>query len=317
MYKITCSEEKFLISTAFQFDFEFIYQGFNQLTQQQLEQDIFDQDVLIINDLQVTEVVYQHNPHLKLIALCSTGYEHIDLSLAHQYGVKVCNVRDYATESVAEHTFMLMLALGKNLANYQKSTRDGRWQRSQSFCYLEPQFPIKQFHNKTLVILGRGAIGEAVATKAHAFNMQVIYAERPHATICREGYLPFQQAIQQADILSLHCPLTEETRGCIHTDVFAQMKPNSLLINVSRGGLIDHTDLYQALHNKTIAGYASDTGHQEPIRLNDQLLDADLNTVFTPHIAWASEEAQWDLFHSLQQNIESNLKGQERCLVGI
>lgn len=127
MYCITCAEEKFLISTAFQFNFDFVYRGFHQLNQQQLEQDIFDQDVLIINDLQVTDVVYQHNPNLKLIALCSTGYEHIDLSLAHQHGVKVCNVRDYATESVAEHTFMLMLVMLKNLLNYHNSTRDGRW----------------------------------------------------------------------------------------------------------------------------------------------------------------------------------------------
>lgn len=138
---------------------------------------------------------------------------------------------------------------------------------------------------KTLVILGRGAIGEAVASKAKAFNMKVVYAERPNATTCCDGYLPFHQAIAQADILSLHCQLNEDNRGVINALVFAQMKPNSVLINVSRAGLVDQVDLVKALRAQQIAGYAADTAHQEPMTADDPLLERSLNTLLTPHIA--------------------------------
>lgn len=315
MYRITCTEEKFLISNTFQFDFPHLYQGFNQLSQAQLEQQIFDQHVLIINDLCVTEIVYQHNPELKLIALCSTGYEHIDLKLAQKYGVQVCNVRGYATQSVAEHTLMLMLALHKNLLAYQQSTQNGLWKQSESFCYLSAALPIHELNHKTLVILGHGAIGEAVAQMAKAFNMQVIYAERPNAKECRTGYVPFIDAIQIADTLSLHCELNDMTHACINQAVFAQMKPSSFLINVSRAGLVQQMDLYHALKNRTIAGYAADVGSQEPMSLSDPLLQPDLNTLFTPHIAWASQDAQWQLFKMLQDNIQYNLHGQARHLL--
>lgn len=315
MYNITCTEEKFLISHQFHFNFAHYYQGFEQLSQQQFENSIFDQDVLIINDLHMTEIVYQHNPKLKLIALCSTGYEHIDLNLAQEYGVQVCNVRGYATESVAEHTFMLMMALSKNIVAYQQSTQNGLWQDSHSFCYLHPQLPISELSGKTLVILGQGAIGQAVAKKAQAFNMQVIYAERPHALKCREGYLPFQEAIQIADILSLHCQLNRETQACIDQQVFAKMKPNCHLINVSRAGLVHQADLLEALREKKIAGYAADVGFQEPMRCDDPLLAPNLNTILTPHIAWASQEAQQRLFQMVNENINLNLQGHARHLL--
>ena len=315
MYQITCTEEKFLISQKFKFDFPHRYQGFYQLTQQQLEQEIFNQDVLIINDLEVTEIVYQHNPRLKLIALCSTGYEHIDLKLAQKYAVKVCNVRGYATQSVAEHTIMLMLALSKHTLAYQQSTQNGVWQDSQSFCYIAPHLPIYELSGKTLVILGQGAIGQAVADKARALNMRVIFAERPNARQCRDGYMAFEQAIQVADTLSLHCQLNEETLACIDQHVFHKMKPNSVIVNVSRAGLVHQADLLDALREKKIAGYAADVAIQEPMQLSDPLLDQNLNTLFTPHIAWASQEAQQRLFEMVNENINLNLQGEARHLL--
>ncbi len=309
MYKITCTEEKFLISNQFQFDFDVQYQGYAQLSQSQFEHDIRDQDVLIVNELQVSPIIYRHNPELKLIALCSTGYEHIDLRLAQQHGVKVCNVRHYAADSVAEHAMLLMLCLEKNFLHYRQAVYNGAWQASQDFCYLSSQHPIYQLKQKKLVIVGRGDIGQAVAVKAQAFGMQVIYAERPDASSCRVGYVPFWEALAQADVLSLHCPFSTEQPLYIDAHVLARLPSRCMIVNVSRGALIDEEALLNALEHGQIAGYGADVLQQAPPSQQHPLLQPHLNVILTPHIAWAAQEAQQCLFTMLNANINLNLQG--------
>lgn len=315
MYLITCTEEKFLISNHFNFTFPHHYQGYTQLNQTQFESCVCHQDVLIVNELRVTEKVYQNNPNLKLIALCSTGYEHIDLSLAEKYGVKVCNIRGYATQSVAEHAFMLLLSLFKNFSFYQQAAHQGTWSKSHDFCYLDAHFPIYELNQKTLVIFGQGEIGQSFAQKAHAFGMRILYAERPSASTIRAGYTEFWHAITQADVLSLHGQLSESTQNCINAQVLQQMKIGSFLLNVSRGGLIDEQAVVEALEKKHLAGYAADVMTQEPPFITHSFLQPHLNVVLTPHVAWGSVEAQQRLFDILTQNIHLNLQGQNANLL--
>lgn len=312
--KISCLEKYVLIDRAFQFEFACQYTEYQQLSQQQFDEQIHDQDVIILSDLTINEKILQHNPKLKLVALCSTGYDHIDIALLKQHGVKVCNVRGHAHNAVAEHAFTLMINLFKQFHLQSQGVHDLTWSKSNSAFYLAA--PIRELYNKTLVIIGKGAIGSSLAEKAKAFGMQVIFSERKHATVCREGYMPFDQAIAQADVVSLHCELNDETRHLIDLAVLKQMKPDSVLINVGRGGLIQDADLVYALTHHLIAGFAADVLSQEPPPQDHPLLTLQhANVLLTGHIAWASDEAQLGLFQSIQDNINRNIQGREQNIV--
>ncbi|WP_130804808.1 D-2-hydroxyacid dehydrogenase [Acinetobacter ihumii] len=308
--RITCTEKQYLGHEQFKFDFPVDYTEFERLTQQQFYDQVKDQHVLIVNDLQVDQRVMENNPDLKLIALCSTGFDHIDIQLAKQRNVKVCNIREYAGDTVAEHAFLLMLNLIKNFQFYQNSVMSGAWSESQCFCYQDDLKPIYDLKGKNLVIVGRGEIGQSLAIKAQAFGMQIFFAERPNQTTCREGYIPFHKALHIADVLSLHCALNDDNRGVINRENLSLMKPNSFIINVSRGALVNDQDLLLALRSGHIAGYAADVITPEPPSKDHPLLNSGLsNILLTPHIAWASEEAKKRILNILIQNIELNLQG--------
>lgn len=308
--KITCTEKQYLGSQEIQFNFPVNYTEFAKLTQQQFYDQVKDQHVLIVNDLEVDRQVMDNNPDLQLIALCSTGFDHIDIGLAKQRNIKVCNIKEYAGDTVAEHAFLLMLSLVKNLQFYQNSVVAGLWSKSQCFCYQDDSKPIYDLEAKNLVIVGRGEIGQSLAKKARAFGMQVFFAERANQTTCRDGYIPFQTALQIADVLSLHCALSDDNRGLINHETLSLLKPSSFIINVSRGALINEQDLLIALRSGRIAGYGADAMTQEPPPKDHPLLNSGLhNVLLTPHIAWASEEAKQRMFKILIQNIELNLKG--------
>ncbi|TCM63298.1 glycerate dehydrogenase/hypothetical protein [Acinetobacter calcoaceticus] len=308
---LTYTEEKYLspddFNCNFKFDFDAKVTRYQQLSQQQFHQDIYDQDILVVNDLMVDQPIFEHNPNLKLIALCSTGYEQVDLALAQHKGVKVCNIRGYAADTVAEHAFLLMMSLMRNLMSYHQSVIDGRWYKSQSFSLAD--FPIFDLKGKTLVIVGKGEIGQSLALKATAFGMQVIYAERKGCLSCRAGYMPFNDAIQIADVISLHCPLQKDRPAMIDLDCMLRMKSSCYLINVSRGALVNEHDLVWALKHQLIAGYAADVIQPEPPPQDHPLLQAGLNVLLTPHIAWSSFEAKQRMFHILNQNINLNMQG--------
>lgn len=316
MFKITCAEKYVLINRPFQFDFPVEYNEFNQLDQEQFYAQVHDQDAIIISDLTVDEQVLANNPNLKLLALCSTGFNHVNLSLLKQHGVKVCNIRAYAGDAVAEHAFTLMINLAKNFNQQVEGVKQGLWSNGDSSFYLAA--PMGELKNKTLTIMGKGEIGLSLAQKAEAFGMKVIFSERKNAVECREGYVPFEQAIQQADILSLHCELNSATEHMIDASVFKLMKEKSILINVGRGGLVHDADLIEAIQSKKIAGFGADVLNQEPPTENHPLLQLQRqhdNVLITGHIAWGTDEAQQRLFDILESNINQNMQGIAQNLV--
>lgn len=312
--KITCIEKYVLLNQNFNFDFPHEYTEYMQLTQDEFYEKVYNQDVIILSDLNIDERILQNNPQLKLVALCSTGYNHINIPLLKQHGVQVCNIRGQATVAVAEHAFCFMMNLLKNIKQQVKGVEQGRWSaENNAFCLAAP---MRQLKNKTLTIIGKGNIGQAFADMAKAFGMHVIFSERKNAIQCRKGYVPFWEAIQRADVLSLHCALNEETENLIDLTVLKQMKKNSVLMNLGRGGLICDQDLDYALENNFISGFATDVLNQEPPPTHHPLLNLKHpNVLITGHIAWATDEAQQLLFDILQDNINKNMSGIEQNLV--
>ena len=252
-------------------------------------------------------------PELKLIAVSATGVNQIDVAACRELGIAVCNIRNYADNSVAEHTLMLMLALRRKLLDYQRSVAAGEWQRADQFCLM--QHPIQDLAGATLGIVGKGALGESVARLARAFGMHVLFAERKQARLLRNGYTPFDEVLQSADVLSLHCPLTEATRQLIGARELAQMKPGAILINTARGALVDAQALAGALSNYSIAGAGIDVLEHEPPQAGSPLLAPLPNLIVTPHCAWLGSGALAALAEQLIGNIEAFLRGEAHNLV--
>ncbi|MEB3754147.1 NAD(P)-dependent oxidoreductase [Acinetobacter sp. MD2(2019)] len=314
--KVTCVEKYVLLDQKFTFDFPVEYTEHQYLTQQEFEQQVHDQDIIIVSDLIVTDAVLKNNPNLKLLALCSTGYNHVDLVLMKQHDVRVCNIRGYAGDAVAEHAFTFMINLIKQFPAQVAGVEQNAWAKGSSGFYLAA--PMRELQNKTLVILGKGEIGLSLAKKAQAFGMQVIFSERQGARSCREGYVPFDDALAQADILSLHCELNAETRQFINADVLAKMKAGSLLINVGRGGLVDQDAVIAAIESGHLAGYGADVLDQEPPPVDHPLVvlqQKHPNVMLTGHVAWATDEAQQRLFDILQNNVNAFVAGQPQNVV--
>ncbi len=274
-----------------------------------------DATVVITNKVVIDENILQHAPELKLVAVSATGYNIVDINACKARGVAVCNVRDYALTGVTEHALLLMLALRRQLPAYRDRLRAGDWQKSDAFYLTEP--PLHDLAGSTLAIIGGGTLGKGLAEIATALGMRVIFAEHKGATAIRLGRVAFHDALEQADVVSLHCPLTPETRLLIGAAELARMKPNAILINTARGGIVDEAALLAALQSGRIAGAGVDVLSEEPPRNGNPLLDADLpNLIVTPHTAWASVETVHKLAEQLIGNIEAFLQGAPRNLVG-
>lgn len=270
--------------------------------------------VAVTNKVAIGEEVLRQAPQLKLVAVAATGYNVIDVAACAARGVAVCNIRDYASTGVIEHALMMMLSLRRQLIAHRQRLLAGDWQRSASFYLQEPA--LHDLAGSTLAIVGGGALGQALATVAQALGMRVVFAERKGAAVIRPGHLPFAEALRQADVLSLHCPLTPETRHLIGAPELAQMKPTAILINTARGGVVDEAALLAALQSGTIAGAGVDVLNEEPPRNGNPLLDVDLpNLIVTPHVAWASVETVGKLAEQLIGNIEAFLQGKPRNLI--
>lgn len=273
-----------------------------------------DASVVITNKVVIDEKLLSQAPQLKLIAVAATGYNIIDLAACRARGVRVCNIRDYAQTGVIEHTLMLILALRRQLLAYRAAVQTGAWQQSSQFYLAGP--PLHDLAGSTLAIFGHGALGTGMAAAAQALGMHTIHADRKGAQTVRPGYVAFNEALANADILSLHCPLNTETRGLIGRAELARMKPSALLINTARGGIVDESALLAALHSGQIAGAGIDVLSEEPPRQGNPLLDANLpNLIVTPHVAWASVETVQKLAAQLIDNVEGFLQGQPRNLV--
>lgn len=291
----------------FRFDFPHRYTAYALTAPEQVAERIADADVVIVNKVVLAAEQFAAAPRLKLVALAATGYNNIDVSAAREQGVAVCNLRGYGNDSVAEHAFMLMLALMRNLPAYQRDVAAGMWQQAPFFCHYAA--PIRNLNGKTLAIVGRGNIGTALAGYAQAFGMRVLFAERKHAQSVREGYTDFDCALQQADIVSLHCPLNEQTRHLIGERELQLMKAQAVLINVGRGGLADEQAVLAALKYGQLGGAAFDVLTQEPPREGNPLLARLPNLIVTPHIAWASAEALERMAAMLEDNVNAFAAG--------
>lgn len=284
-------------------------------TPDQVAERIRDADIVITNKVEVRAAHLQHARRLRMIALAATGSDNIDLEACAQRGIVVSNVRGYATHSVPEHTMALMLALNRSLVAYRQSVVDGRWQAAGSFCYFD--YPIRDLARSTLGIIGRGALGEAVAELARAFGMKVQFAARREVDAPAEDYTSFQHVLRSSDVISLHCPLNEQTRGMIGEAEFALMERRPLLINTARGGLVDEHALVRAMRSGRLAGAAFDVASQEPPAPDHPLMSlVDMpNFILTPHVAWASANAIAALIQQVRDNIEAFCRDEPRNMV--
>jgi glycerate dehydrogenase len=263
--------------------------------------------IAICNKLPLRAETLSQLPKLKLIAVAATGVDNVDLVYCHSHDIAVCNTRGYAVNSLPEHALMLMLALRRNLIAYRNDVKAGRWHEAKQFCLLD--HPIGDLRGATLGIVGFGTLGKSMAQLGRAVGMEVIVAVRDD----RAG---FQEVLRRSDVLSLHCPLTEETKNLIGAEELAQMKPEAILINTARGGLIDDHALIEALKNRRLAGAGIDVLRNEPPRDGNPLLEVDLpNLIVTPHNAWASRQAMQTLADQLVDNLEAFVRGSPQNLV--
>ena len=303
-----------LVNRPFDFDFPHTLSSYGTTEAHETLERIRGADIVITNKVVISAQAFAENPQLKLVAVTATGVNNVDVEAAKQNGTAVCNIRAYGNESVAEHAFMMMITLMRNLPAYQRDVAAGLWENSPFFCHLGA--PMRDLNGKTLAIFGRGNIGKTLATYAQAFKMNVVFAEHKHAETVRDGYVSFDEAIRSADALSLHCPLTPQTENMIGEAELQQMKPGAILINCGRGGLVDEAALVAALKYGQIGGAGFDVLTQEPPRDGNPLLKARLpNLIVTPHIAWASQEAANRLFDILVDNINRFVAGNPQNLV--
>jgi glycerate dehydrogenase len=251
-------------------------------------------------------------PDLKLVSVLATGVNVIDLNAAQKRGVTVCNVPGYSTDSTAQHCIALLLELTNRVGLHDASTRAGDWECSQTFSYYLS--PLIELRDKTIGIVGFGSIGAQVARIAQALGMRVIAHSRTQRNIPNVRFVDKDTLLLDADVISLHCPLTEETRHFIDRAALRAMKPKALLINGSRGPVVDEVALAEALGQQEILGAATDVLTQEPPQNSSPLLRSE-RCIVTPHIAWASETARARLIAMTCENIRAYQRGQPTNVV--
>lgn len=284
---------------------------YDESPQDTVAQRISDADIVFTNKIRLTRALLEHASQLKFIALTATGTDNIDTDCAKQHGIGVANIRHYCTGSVVEHVFGVLLSLTHSLEPYHRSVRAGDWQRSSDFCMLH--YPVRELSSMTLGVVGYGALGRGVARIAREFGMRVLVSARPGADKVPDDRVGFEELLAGSDVISLHCPLTAETRELFGAREFAAMRNNAILINTARGGLVDSQALVDALATGQIAAAAVDVLPEEPPVNGDPLLDyVGDNLIVTPHIAWATDEARQNAIDELAANTRAFLDGVER-----
>ena len=269
---------------------------------------IQDVDVIISNKVMIDAEVIQQCKNLKLILISATGTNNIDLKQAKAQGVVVCNCQAYGTSAVAQHTLMLMLNLATSFREYDRAVQQGDWNNASQFCLLN--YPIVELAGKTLGIIGFGELGQAVAKLAEAFGMNVLIAQLPNRPL-HSSRISITDLLPQVDFLSLHCPLTEDTRDLIGHSEFALMKKSAFLINCARGGIVNEQALADALVNGEIAGAATDVLTVEPPKNGHILFNKNIpNLIITPHSAWGSVDARQRIVSQMVENVKGFIKGQ-------
>jgi len=269
-----------------------------------------DATIALINKVPMREDVLKQLPKLKLIAVAATGTDVVDKAYCKANGITVVNIRNYAFNTVPEHVIALMFALRRNLMAYVEDVRAGRWGKVDQFCFFD--HPIRDIAGSTMGVVGYGAIGKAVAKRAECLGMKIL----PYDVFPQDGLVDLETLLKESDVITLHCPLTPETKNMIGAKELKMMKPTSILINTARGGLVDEAALAEALKAGTIAGAGFDVLIKEPPKEGNILLDLKMpNLIVTPHVAWASRQAMQILADQLIDNIEAFAAGKPQNVV--
>ncbi|NNF52143.1 MAG: D-2-hydroxyacid dehydrogenase [Gammaproteobacteria bacterium] len=267
-------------------------------------------EVILTNKIALGEEVFAAAPDLDLIVLAATGTNNVDLEAAKENGIAVYNIRDYCTSSVVQHVYALILALTRHVRAYQRLLETSAWSNSPQFCMLD--YPIRELDGKTLGVVGYGALGKAVADVAKAFGLRVVVARRPGEQDARDDRVSLEDLLGEADIVSLHCPLTPATEKLIGQAELDLMKEDALLINTARGALVDEEALAMALRSGRLGGAGIDVLSEEPPAHGNPLLTGRIpNLIVTPHVAWAAREARQRAVDAMARNIEAFSQGND------
>lgn len=275
-----------------------------------------DADIIITNKVPIRDSILGDLPNLKMISIAATGYDVIDVAACTNKGIVVSNVRGYAVNTVPEHAFALIFALQRNIVGYRQDVIDGEWQKSGQFCFFTHS--IRDLSGARLGIFGEGVIGQSVARIGRAMGMDVVFAAHKGVSGLGPLYTPWNEVIETSDVLTLHAPLMRATRNMISTPEFEAMKKKPIIVNTSRGGLVDEAAMVDALDRELISGIGFDVLTSEPPEANNPLLSIleRPNVIVTPHVAWASIEARQTLWDQVISHVDNFLSGQPSNVIG-
>jgi glycerate dehydrogenase len=295
--------------------FEHDYTEYPQTRPEEVVARLAGVSIAITNKVKLTAEALERLPDLRLIAVSATGTDCVDKACCQRRGIAVSNIRGYAVNTVPEHTFALILALRRNIVAYRDDVLAGEWQKSGQFCFFH--HPIHDLAGARLGIIGAGVLGQRVAELARAFGMVPLFAARKGERGFGAAYTAWDEVLATSDVLTLHCPLTPQTRGMIAMPEFRAMPRRPLIVNTARGGLVDEADLVRALDEGLISGAGFDVTDGEPPAADNPLmrLAGRPNVILTPHVAWASDEAQQALADQLMDNIENFVASRPSNLV--
>lgn len=288
----------------------------DKITEQNSKERLKDAEVLMINKSAITDKILDDAPNLKLICEFATGFDNANIPACDRRGVKVANVVNYSTASVAQHTFALLFYVMENLRHYDEFVKDGSYANQPHFCCLD--IPFNELEGKTYGIVGMGNIGRRVAKIATAFGANVIFYSASGKSTCTEyERVEFDELLRRSDIISLHCPLSDRTRELFNKDAFDKMKETAILINVARGAVINEKDLADALLQNKIKAAGLDVLNPEPMAKDCPLLQVQDSgkLIITPHLAWASTEARKRCLEEVKKNVEAFARGESRNIV--
>ena len=269
-------------------------------------QRLIGADVAFVCKTVIDEAALARARNLRMIGLLCTGTDAVDLAAAARRGIVVCNVPSYSTDAVVQHTFALLLEVCSLVSLHNREVHRGRWTHSPDFCFWDA--PLIELSGKTFGVLGCGQIGCRAAGAAMAFGMRAIGFSRGEHPAFPGERVPFETLLAESDVLSLHCPASEQTRGIINAASLARMKEGAILLNTARGALCVSQDVADALESGRLRAYAADVAAREPILRSDPLLEAS-NCILTPHIAWAPRETRQRLLRLAAENLRAFLNG--------
>ncbi|ERJ13551.1 D-2-hydroxyacid dehydrogenase [Haloplasma contractile] len=270
---------------------------------------IKDAELIITNKVKITKEILELAPHIKYIGILATGFNIVDLEAANKLNITVTNIPSYSTEAVAQHVFSLLLEITNQVSSHNRAVKEGQWTNNDDFCFWNT--PLIELSNKTIGIIGFGSIGQKVSEIANAFSMNVLTYNR---TVKREyehdrlKFVSLDELCERSDVISIHVPLSDQTKGLINEQLINKMKKGVIIINTARGPIINEHDLYQALKSDHVYSAGLDVVSEEPIKANNPLLNAK-NTFITPHIAWAPNETRLRLLEIATKNIKAFLEG--------